>query len=139
VDWNEDGHPDIVTDDGWFSGGGDRSFAGKDFGWTPVTHAMRVLDLDRDGHLDWVGAMGGGYDSTLAIFYGDGSGHPRQFTSIAVPSVHGLAFADFDGDGRLDVVASSASGTLAVVLRRADGSFSPRIEVPTGLFPADLI
>src|SRR5438132_849657 len=74
TDWNEDGFPDVVTTDGWFPGNGDRSFQTKhSFGVAGVWAALRVLDLDGDGHLDVLGALRD-YDPDFAVLFGAGTG-----------------------------------------------------------------
>jgi FG-GAP-like repeat len=60
---------------------------------------------------------------------------PQSFQAIAgvTPHNHGLAIADFDGDGRADLATSNNNGnSVSVLLSAADGRFSP---APGSPFP----
>ncbi len=47
--------------------------------------------------------------------------------------------ADFDGDGILDLIFAATSGNvLSLALGHGDGTFAPRIDIPTGLGPRGL-
>ena len=131
-DFNGDGKLDVAAViDGTnavsiFLGHGDGSFAAPVQYPTGPTIFSPVLagDFNGDGKLDLAVANGSG----IAIFFGNGDGTFQQF--ILVPSllpstpVDGLlALADFNGDGKLDIVRISESGIINVALGNGDGTF----------------
>lgn len=77
-------------------------------------YASEVMDVDRDGDLDYIG----GQYSPGWIFWLECPKDPARdkwtyhlidsYESGGVDGVHGLLVADVDGDGRLDLVANSA-------------------------------
>jgi len=94
-----------------------------------ITWAITLVDIDQDGDLDLVHAddqaavpasFQGGIDrGYLQVFLNDGSGAFTNATyshGLGLPgSWMGLAFADLDGDGRLDLFGSN-TGNHAVVV-----------------------
>ncbi|HEX4001189.1 MAG TPA: FG-GAP-like repeat-containing protein [Candidatus Acidoferrales bacterium] len=78
-------------------------------------------------------------DNTISIFQGNGDGTFKAPTSISLPSGYepaGLASADLNGDGHIDlVVADSGSNTISVLLGNGDGTFRQRTDYPTGSKP----
>jgi hypothetical protein len=78
-----------------------------------ISRPVAMGDVDRDGDMDLVAASGanGSYDWYENVA-GDGSAWTRHpIGAASVPYVADLA--DLDGDGDLDVVAQTASTTLA--------------------------
>ena len=52
----------------------------------------------------------------------------------------GLAVADFNNDGRLDLVtANQIDNTVSVILTKTDGTFAPKAEYPVGNTPVQLV
>ena len=82
------------------------------------------MDMDRDGRLDLVA----GESNAVLVLPGDGDGGfgaPRRHVLTPADTwVRALAVADLDGDGCLDVVASTlGSGGLHVLLGDGSGGF----------------
>ena len=89
-----------------------------------------VVDFDRDGNLDIVGAKS---DGAISLWLGAGDGtfaHARDFPGGEGPPQ--LAVADLNGDKRLDIVLThfgatdagfSGSDDVVVLLAKKDGSF----------------
>ena len=52
----------------------------------------------------------------------------------------GIAVADFNRDGRLDVaVANEGDNTISILLSRPDGSFAPKVDYKVGTAPVALV
>jgi len=71
-------------------------------------HSIRVVDFDRDGHLDiWVAEMrldGANPDARNQILFGDGEGGFETAVIAEGFGLHESEIADLDGDGDLDVL-----------------------------------
>lgn len=106
-------------------------------------------DFNADGHDDLAannrgGLGGGGSPGDVSIFLGLGDG--SFATTLHVPTPGApiyLATADFDLDGRLDLVASESTGDASVLMGHGDGTFAPAArflikEVPEDVAAADL-
>ena len=135
-DFNEDGKADLVL--GTISGGdqvnrillgnGDGTFAVQ-----PAIHnsfgflSIAVADINGDGHQDLVLGTNGG----VAVSLGQGDGTFIDTISLqgssALPqggAFMGISAADFNGDGKLDVVASATSGYILFFAGNGDGTFA---------------
>jgi VCBS repeat protein/Big-like domain-containing protein len=142
-DFNEDGKPDLVvsTIDGGSQvnlvllGNGDGTFAQQpailnSFGFLSAS----VADINGDGHQDLVLGMNG----SVAISLGRGDG--TFIDTVSLPAVSalpqggaflGISVADFNGDGKLDVVASAYSGFIVFYAGNGDGTFSTPTSMST--------
>jgi hypothetical protein len=154
-DFNGDGILDIATSNNMTNdvtmllGLGDGTFhSAGNFGVGNLPFGIVAGDFNGDGHLDLVVANQGvdpiapadvtapSYDLSILLGNGDGTFQPEQRIS-AGNRAYGLATADLNGDGRLDlVIANGGSNDVSVLLGNGDGTFSQERRFPTGLFPA---
>jgi hypothetical protein len=129
-DFNGDGKLDIATTDDYYGnvdvllGNGDGTFqALLDFQLPTTPHgpqtagAVAVGDLNSDGKADLV-IMGNPYDNFVNVLLGQGDGTFSAASVVQVPpggvAWPPLALGDFNGDGKLDVVTTTANGVLVL-------------------------
>jgi hypothetical protein len=113
-DFDRDGHQDLAVTSGYddeiwiYRGSGNGSFARPYI--VPLTHgvspiAMKIVDIRKNGILDIVVAN---VDSnSLGVLLGNGDGtfsHEYMYSLPGSPS--NIAVADFDSDGKLDLVTN---------------------------------
>jgi hypothetical protein len=100
-------------------------------------HFVILGDVNRDGKLDAVVAG----DAPVAVLFGNGNGSfgTASVYATGLTSVWSVAMGDFNGDGKPDLVASSApqfnnlSGKIAVLLNNGHGTFqAPPLIYGTG-------
>jgi FG-GAP-like repeat/Bacterial Ig-like domain (group 2)/FG-GAP repeat len=133
-DFNEDGKADlaVATIDGGSQvnlvllGNGDGTFAVQPaiLNSGGFLNAV-VVDLNGDGHQDL--AMGG--NGSVATSLGRGNG--TFIDTIALPSglpqggaFFGISAADFNGDGKIDLVADDLQGDILFYAGNGDGTFA---------------
>src|SRR5690606_12287762 len=92
-------------------------------GFGPVA----VADLDGRGGLNVVVATDGGFPGppNLVAFRHDGTVLPGWPIELSHPVNGGVAIADLDGDGSLEVIAATIGGDAEITVMRADGSVLP--------------
>ncbi len=149
-DFDEDGNLDLAVStygsqevrillgdgSGKFTTGASYSLAGN-------STAIVAADFNHDSHPDLAVSVFNNYPNNhVAIFLGDGSGGFTPGAEIIVPNAHGLAAADFNFDGELDVaVATYGFNTIAVASGDGTGAFGPATEhdlKPGGHSPFDV-
>jgi hypothetical protein len=170
-DLDGDGRADlIVADQGFFDyagspnqingalhvylGNANSTFTAKPAPATVATnYSVAVLgDLNGDGKLDLVvgGNIVGLQDTStpgIYTFLGNGDGTFKAANSTALPGNYGIgttgiALADFNHDGHLDVAAADATAFTSILLGNGDGSLSPALltlgQQPAAIAATDL-
>jgi hypothetical protein len=158
-DFNGDGNLDIVTANGdgtitVLPGKGNGTFrppetlmlpnvVANQFAQFPRARAIAVGDLNGDGKLDLVVSTFIFVSSTdkeyVDVFLGNGDGTFQD--AIVTPTNGsfggGIALADFNHDGKLDVVTSNENslGRIPVLLGNGDGTFQETSDPNIGAFP----
>jgi hypothetical protein len=141
-DLNKDGNLDLVVLDYYGSkcslllGNGNGTFQ-LATSYDITANAVVLSDVNGDTKLDVLLF----YSSVITVLLGNGDGtflSPVKYNtnsdSIGTPEV-----ADFDGDGKLDIVGTGFYTAKMSVLRgRGDGTFHYPIEFPIGLNPSFL-
>ena len=144
ADMNKDGNADILVtnaDDESISvllGDGTGKFhqaPGSPFHAGHLPNDLGIADMNGDGNLDLV--VANHQSPYLSIFLGDGKGGFRLAPGSPVdvhsqPHPHGVAVADFNGDGKPDVVTDSW-GNNQIELLLGDGKGG--LNTPGRFFP----
>jgi hypothetical protein len=144
-DFNEDGKTDLAVSQ---IGGGDqanRVLLGSGNGTFSVQPEIKnsfgfldaiVVDINGDGHQDLVLAMNG--PVAISLGKGDGTFVDTVFYQVD-PSLNpgffgGVSAADFNGDGKLDVVASGYNGYVVFFPGNGDGTLATAVPMSNGGF-----
>jgi len=108
---------------------------------------IAVADFNGDGNLDLAVANIGIYadpGNTVSVLLGNGDGTfqaERKYPTGYGPQ--GIAAADFNGDGKMDLAtANGVDGTVSVLVGRGDGTFRLSNTYPAGLpeeAPANIV
>jgi len=142
-DFNGDGIPDLaVVNTNSMTvtillGNGDGTFKTV-AGLTLTTYPVAIIagDFDMDGKFDLaVSSAGPSYNSpgTLTIFHGNGDGtFTAGYKATGLGSV--FAAADFNSDGKLDLLVNQGSASSVILLGNGDGTFAQPLA--TGLSSA---
>lgn len=125
-------------------GNGDGTFqAHRDF---PLGHPIAdvtVGDFNGDGKLDLAVVGRDPADvqtASVSILLGKGDGTfraPVRYRLNTNPC--SVATADFNADGKLDLVVLDNVGVVSILLGNGDGTFQPRVDYPAGSFPVGSI
>jgi hypothetical protein len=147
ADLNADGNPDVLVADTFVN---DQSFLTVYLGngtqklppplnlslgfFNPI--GMVVGDFNGDGKPD-VALVNGFFLFDSMVILGNGDGTFR-FGANLPPGINALATADFNHDGKLDLVVSTADG-VGVMLGNGDGTFKALSNVQPGQSAALLV
>ena len=133
ADVNSDGHLDLIAcgngNMGVVLGNGDGTFQAENFlpnGPMPNSFdGCDVADFNSDGKLDILGANFTSDPSNLDVFLGDGTGGFSAPTTLPSgnPEPVSISAADFNGDGKPDVLVGFQGSTAAILLNNGNGTF----------------
>jgi hypothetical protein len=108
-------------------------------GNSPV--AIATGDFDKDGKTDLV--VVNNLSNSITILRGAGNGTFSEVAGSPIPvgtGPEGVAVCDFNGDDILDLaVTNFGSGTVSILIGRANGSFTPGTPVPVGNGPTAIV
>ena len=139
-DFNGDGRLDVALDNTILLGNGDGSFQGNaaislnNLGLGPGTDG----DFNGDGNPD-IAVASANNASDLNILLGDGTGKFSVSHTYTLPlPAYSIAAADFNGDGKLDLVFITSdpitgNWSFYVMLGNGDGSFGSPTAFPQGV------
>jgi hypothetical protein len=145
-DFNGDGKVDLVANEItsqldnkllFYAGKGNGTFASPTATDTGSTeHLLTVpVDINGDGKLDILAFdLGSSYSSTqVDMLLGNGNGTFSAKPSLTMSnySVGPAAFADFNGDGKLDIVIGTPDSILVIGKGAGDGTFTLQSTLPT--------
>lgn len=123
-DVNGDGHADVVTGNSQAStvsvllGTGTGALGTKtDFATGNSPRSVALADLSGDGKLDIVVANYGSGSNSVSVLLGNGAGSFGAQTTFATNSApSGVAVADYNGDGKLDLAVTHAYASMPQIV-----------------------
>ncbi len=149
-DLNGDGYPDVVV--AYHTNGGigvllgnvDGTFQAVQTNATSgASNYVALADLNRDGILDIVTLNSVGEGGGVAVLLGNGNGTfqtAQSYSSGTYSYSYGLTVADFNKDGKIDVVVSDNAGnTVTVLLGSGDGTLQEPTAYIVGSGPTNLV
>ena len=146
ADFNGDGHLDLAVQRAFgdaavlLLGKGDGTFTMQSpvaLGFEPVV--VKAGDFNGDGHADlaFLANKGGPLEVAVLLGNGDGTFHPPVIVSSITSGLVSLSVADFNDDGRDDIVSGfdAATGNILLLSGQSDGTFKTR-EIIANLLPS---
>jgi hypothetical protein len=112
---------------------------GSEVAVTGYTYALVTGDLDNDGDLDLLTSSQDATGYGLRLLLNDGQATFTPSTYINTGSTQAVVYAelgDLDGDGDLDLVATTSGGTLTVCLNNGNATFAAAqpVRIPSARF-----
>jgi hypothetical protein len=138
-DFNNDGKVDLAATNASgiaiLFGNGNGTFQAANFYTSPLIYLQDAVDLNGDGNLDLVGVVNANGGNVVEVSLGNGDG---TFTALAPTNLNvglqSLAIADVNGDGKLDLLASTFLSGVQLALGNGDGTFGNAITIlPPGV------
>ncbi len=126
-DFNGDGIKDLVTAGtnsiGLMIGNGDGSFKTNNTFTALNSGTIEAGDINGDGFLDIVSSLSGS-NRSFSFFLGNGNGSFKAEVSIRGPNDGGvdIELADFNNDGKLDILESGTTGNATATLYLGNGN-----------------
>ncbi len=135
ADLNADGKVDMVDANGVRYGRGDGTLGDwQAFSTGPLGHKVAVYDFNGDGRLDIAATNNSldGISGFIRLNNGNGTFQPAQ-SYVSGPNPEELAVADFNGDGKIDLVTVNAgsASSLTVCLGNGNGTFQGPLSFAT--------
>jgi hypothetical protein len=142
-DFNSDGKPDLIAQDGYgddftYLGNGDGTFTEVSTGWGSWPGGIVVADLNRDGKLDVIneGAQEGSAGTVTELGNGTGDFTLKwNGTTLYNQTTGYCAVADFNHDGKLDIACPANPDLIGqgveVAFGNGDGTFGTPVSYPT--------
>jgi hypothetical protein len=138
ADFNRDGRQDLVVANTasriltvLYGTGTPGAFTRRDVASPYQLNVVTATDLTGDGWPDAAAASSG--SNAFAVFTGGASGFSLSSSGAVGTSPRGIAFADVNADGRLDLLtANRGASAAAVLLQQPGGVFVVSDEVPSG-------
>jgi uncharacterized protein (TIGR03437 family) len=152
-DFNGDGKPDLAFAYGLTSGttysgflaielgNGNGTFRSSTISLAAGPVSLALGDVDKDGNVDLIVGLLTSLGPQIAVYLGKGDGafqNPKAVATAAyLPSI---TVADFDGDGKPDLLLGDCCGLSEAVLMpgNGDGTFQPGTAFPSGPNPTYL-
>lgn len=137
VDLNKDGKMDIAGCDISINrlvtfmnnGNGFNSAIVTDAGTNKEPYSIVAADFNSDGYPDLMTANYGGTNAGVSLFLYAGNGYVAAPVTFSIgASAYDLVAADFNGDGKMDVAASTVSSfdsKIAILIGDGAGGFAP--------------
>lgn len=149
ADVSGDGKPDVlVAASSAISvllNNGNGTFASR-VGYLPgllSPRSIAIADINGDGKQDIVAAAANDNGNGVLVFLGNGNGTfaaHMDFTLSGTFSLSGVAVADLNGDGKLDVATGDTNtNTVRVLLGNGGGSFTSVIDSPAASVPLAIV
>ena len=141
-DFNQDGLPDLAVADGYggpvsiLIGKGDGTFSpGMPVNGFSNPSGLAVADFNGDGKQDLAVADLEDADSSdgrVVVILGNGNGtFQSPSATVTVIDAQGIAAGDLNGDGKLDVVATTDAG-ISILYGNGDGTLQPAVTLSAG-------